>query len=232
MTSNRRCGIKAVRLLIVFTMLAAIRLTAAAQDQGQYDRGTPPQHSAGVSAIGSYISADIGTINLSNGSVNFRLPMGSVGGRGFWLPLTLNYTSKLWSGRRSQVNAGGQQPDSTAPIAFASYNDGTVDSYYAVAPGWTVGAAPFLKARGVGIGPHYVQAHECNNFDWVVVKLTLVLPDKGEIELRDDQYNGAPVSPTYDAQGFCRSQDSGGMEGVGIPRTDRESSLSMTTTMA
>jgi YD repeat-containing protein len=63
-----------------------------------------------------------------------------------------------------------------------------------------------LKARGVGIGPHEVPTLGCKNFDWVVVKLTLVLPDKGEIELRDEPYNGAPINPTTGSDG-CRCQD-------------------------
>src|SRR5207302_4199856 len=61
-----------------------------AQDQGQYDHGTPPQHAAGVSPLGSYTSADLGAINLTNGALNIKLSLGSVGGRGFSLPLTLN----------------------------------------------------------------------------------------------------------------------------------------------
>jgi RHS repeat-associated protein len=214
MSSKVTRRIKVIRLSIALIVLAAIRLTASAQaPQSQYDRGTPPQHTAGVSAIGSYISADIGTINLSNGSLNFRLPVGNVGGRGFWLPLTLNYSSKVWSGSRGQVfvpdEGPGSQPDTTghnAAIAFASYDDRGAGPYNGITPGWTVGAAPFLKARGVGIGPHDVPAQGCKNFDWVVVKLTLVLPDKGEIELRDEPYNGAPINPTTGSDG-CHSQD-------------------------
>jgi hypothetical protein len=148
MSSKGTCRIKVTRLSIALIVLAAIRLTASAQaPQSQYDRGTPPQHTAGVSAIGSYISADIGTINLSNGSLNFRLPVGNVGGRGFWLPLTLNYSSKVWSGSRGQVWVPGEgvsQPDTTghpAAIAFTSYDDRGAGPYNGVTPGWTVGAA-------------------------------------------------------------------------------------------
>src|SRR5215831_20168415 len=78
--------------------LATLNLIADAQDGTDYDRGTPPQLRGGVSAFGSYVSADLGQVNLSNGALNFKIPLGQVGGRGLWLPLTLNYTSKVWSG--------------------------------------------------------------------------------------------------------------------------------------
>lgn len=72
------------RLLALLALTFSFSMVALAQEEAsQYDRGTPPQHAAGVSAIGSYISADLGTINLSNGSLNFRVPIASVGGRGF-----------------------------------------------------------------------------------------------------------------------------------------------------
>src|SRR3989449_11776695 len=87
--------LRAVPLIFIFAC------AGLAQDQSQYDHGTPPQHAAGLSAIGSYISSNLGTVNLSNGSLNFKLPLGAVGGRGFSLPLTLNYSSKVWSASRS-----------------------------------------------------------------------------------------------------------------------------------
>jgi len=46
-------------------MLIVSAFIVQAQDSTQYDRGTPPQHAAGVSSLGSYISTDLGTINLS-----------------------------------------------------------------------------------------------------------------------------------------------------------------------
>jgi hypothetical protein len=207
MTPKKSRCIQAIRLLSALLALVSVCLTATAQEQSQYDRGTPPQHAAGVSAIGSYLSADIGTINLSNGSLNFRLPLGNVGGRGFWLPLSLNYSSKVWSGHRGQVFVTDPAPGHFEPTAYAFYNDGTEDVYNSVAPGWTVGAAPFLKARGVGIAPHQ-NISGCTDFTWVVVKLTLVLPDKGEIELRDSNREGAPTTPGTDSSG-CKVQDSG-----------------------
>src|SRR5882672_8805128 len=85
------------QLSLAAILLFALNITVQAQSWTQYDQGTPPQHSAGVSPLGSYISTDLGTVNLSNGSLNLSLPMGSAGGRGFSLPIALNYSSKVWS---------------------------------------------------------------------------------------------------------------------------------------
>src|SRR6266850_3603472 len=102
---------QARRIGSLLLILLASALLAIAQDRGQYDHGTPPQHAAGVSPLGSYTSSDLGTINLTNGALNIKLPLGSVGGRGFSLPLTLNYSSKVWSAGRD----GSSYADETGP---------------------------------------------------------------------------------------------------------------------
>jgi RHS repeat-associated protein len=208
---DRRCQsrIKFTQILVAFGTMLALSLTITAQDnqQSQYDRGTPPQHSAGVSSIGSYISADIGTINLGNGSLNFRLPLGNVGGRGLWLPLTLNYASKIWSARRGDIFNPDPAPGHRDPVVWGQYGDDTTDIYNFIAGGWTIGAAPFLKARGIGINAVNNPQTACTDYTWVLVKLTLVLPDKGEIELRDDWRDGEPIiAQTFPSTG-CRQQD-------------------------
>jgi len=71
----------AANLLRSVPLILILSGVAVAQ-QSQYDHGTPPQHAAGISAIGSYTSSDLGTVNLSNGSLNFKIPLGDVGGRG------------------------------------------------------------------------------------------------------------------------------------------------------
>src|SRR5918996_5988738 len=136
-------------LASLVTMLIGVPC-ALSQESSQYDKGTPPQHAAGVSPLGSYTSSDLGTINLSNGALNMKLPLASVGGRGFSLPLTLNYSSKVWSASRDSNFA-----DETGnhPVAYAEYADieNLMDLYSRVAPGWTIGAAPTLVVRGNGI---------------------------------------------------------------------------------
>ena len=87
-----------LKALSLFLLICSCSLEAHAQAQSQYDKGTPPQLTAGVSSFGSYLSTDLGTVNLSNGSLNFNIPLGKIGGRGnVELPLVLSYSSKVWS---------------------------------------------------------------------------------------------------------------------------------------
>ena len=64
-------------LLIVISFVSVY-----SQAQSQYDKGTPPQLASGVSSPGSYMSTELGTVNLSNGALNINIPLGKVGGRG------------------------------------------------------------------------------------------------------------------------------------------------------
>lgn len=196
-------------LPLLLALLLITLSTARAQDEetSQYDRGTPPQHAAGVSAAGSYVSADLGTVNLSNGSLNFRVPLGTVGGRGFSLPLTLNYTSKVWSARTGLDIV--TDPYDRDPAAYAVYDDpeNPRDAYQRLAPGWTLGAVPTLHAKGVGIGS--ISNPPCGvdvEYSKALTKLTLILPDKGEIELRDDYSDGSPLGAVTHTNG-CRWMD-------------------------
>ena len=180
----------ATQLSFISAVVLSASLTALGQgDKSQYDKGTPPQHVAGVSDIGSYMSVDLGTINLSNGSLNFKIPLGQIGGRGFWIPLTLNYSSKIWSARLGQDFIPNLKL--TRPFAAAAYND--PDQFYPlysnIAPGWGVGAVPVLKAVGIGQAP-VNNPNGCNEFAFILNKLTLILPDKGEIQFRDDLTDG------------------------------------------
>lgn len=204
MIPNRSRSNRIILFATALIMLLSASSLAQTQDQSQYDHGTPPQHAAGISQIGSYISSDLGTVNLGNGSLNFKIPIGQVGGRGFWLPLTLNYSSKVWS-----VNTGIDirvDPPQLNPAAYAIYDDSAnaADIYDRVAGGWTIGATPMLRVRGIGISSY--QNNQCTDYTYVVVKLTLVLPDKGEVELRDEWTNGAPLGAQLDDD-HCRSMD-------------------------
>lgn len=144
------------KLTLVVLMVAACYLTAFPQNWTQYDQGTPPQHAAGISPVGSYVSADLGTVNASNGSLNINLPFGTVGGRGFNIPLSLNYSSKVWSiahdttfdPNRDSKGVGGD-----VTVAYATYGqaESWVDIYNRLAAGWTIGGVPQLKAQFMGI---------------------------------------------------------------------------------
>src|SRR5262245_17515660 len=190
-----------IRFSFAFVLMFTCCLSAFAQgDVSQYDKGTPPQHAAGVSSFGSYISTDLGVVNLSNGALSIKLPLGQVGGRGFWAPISLNYNSKVWSATHSVEFANTR--NHRGKVVFAVYDDSAnaLDLHNRVAPGWTIGGAPVLRARGMGIsqftGPVCVEG-----FFRILVKLTLILPDKGEIEFRDDQTDGMPLLSQTDEFG-------------------------------
>ena len=192
------------RMLMFVFILSGVQ-TALGQDSSQYDKGTPPQHAAGVSSLGSYTSADLGTINLSNGALNISLPLTSVGGRGFSLPLNLSYSSKIWSASREGnfANETGNHP-----VAYAKYADveNLIDIYSRVGPGWTIGAAPMLILRGSGIKDNPTTT--CvGDFIFAITKLSVILPDKGEIQLRDDATDGAPLAAQIDPSTQCLARD-------------------------
>ena len=60
--------------LIIALFILSSATTVFVQGQSQYDKGTPPQLAAGVSSSGSYMSTELGTVNLSNGGLNFNIP--------------------------------------------------------------------------------------------------------------------------------------------------------------
>src|SRR5258708_8648367 len=144
----------ASNLLWSVPLIFTLSCVAVAQEQSQYDHGTPLQDAAGISASGSYTSSDLGTVNLSNGSLNFKIPLGDVGGRRFSLPLTLNYSSKVWSASRSTAfNPDAPNGGQNYPVVFARYDDdaAAMDIFQRVAPGWSFGGVPVLRVRGIGI---------------------------------------------------------------------------------
>lgn len=199
-TARARHALALCALLFALSPLARGQETA-----GQYDRGTPPQHAAGVNPFGSYASADLGTVNLSNGSLNFKIPLGQVGGRGFLLPLSLNYSSKVWS-----ASTGTEYVNDPTPrqykTSFAVYDadESAPGLYERLAPGWSLGAVPELRARGVGLSPSNNSQCGREDFFKALTKLTVMLPDKGEVELRDDYTDGSPLGTTGSP---CRDMD-------------------------
>lgn len=197
---NKMVSAQRLFIVVIFVFLGTISGFGQA-NPNQYDKGTQPPLKSGVSEFGSYHSADIGTVNLSNGALSIGLPLGSVGGRGFSTPLMLNYSSKLWSGEQSTVIDEPLAPPRTPQVyktVSAVYDNpsAVTDYYQMVAPGWTLGINPTLKATITG-----VQSYACSpgvpggptGFSYAITKLTLTLPDKGEVELRDDNYDGAPL---------------------------------------
>jgi YD repeat-containing protein len=179
------------RTLIAISAVILITSSAFSQTTTQYDRATPPQHTAGVSAIGSYVSADLGNVNLSNGALNLKIPIGTIGGRGLSMPITLNYSSKVWS---ASTDTAVNQLGVETPVAYADYDRGSdwIGWWDFIGAGWTVGGVPMLTPRRVQI--QKITGGPCSGgYTHLLTKLTLKLPDGGEVEFRDDVSDGAPL---------------------------------------
>jgi YD repeat-containing protein len=173
----------------VLLIVVGCALDSYAQ-QSQYDRGTPPQFAAGVSSLGSYMSTEFGTVNLSNGSLNFNIPLGKIGGRGtVELPLVLSYSSKVWSASMdvdTERESGTEQS-----VAFADY-DNQSSFAGAAAPGWSLRAGIYISSTFIRI-KRIMSGPSVGCYTYGLHKLTLNLPDRGEVEFRDDSTNGAPL---------------------------------------
>ena len=178
------------KALISILLMFGCLIQARAQTQTQYDKGTPPQFAAGVSSFGSYVSTEFGTVNLSNGSLNLNIPLGKIGGRGnLEMPLILSYSSKVWS---ASMDVDTERESSTEQsVAYADYDN---QSSFAgmSAPGWSLREGIYLSSRFVRIG-RVMSGPNVGCYTFAVHKLTLNLPDRGEVEFRDDATNGAPL---------------------------------------
>lgn len=143
----------------------------------QYDKGTPPQHAAGLSATGSYLSTELGTVNLSNGGLNFNIPLGTIGGRGnVSLPLLLSYSSKVWS---ASMDVDLERESMTEQsVAYADYDNHSTFAGAAV-PGWSLRAGVSLNSQFVKI-QRIMSGPNVGCYLYGLHKLTLNLPDKAK----------------------------------------------------
>jgi RHS repeat-associated protein len=178
------------KILLTSLLTLGSFIAVHGQNQSQYDRGTPPQLVAGVSSLGSYTSTELGTVNLSNGGLNFNLPLGTIGGRGnVSIPLVLSYSSKVWSASMdvdTERESGTEQS-----VAYADY-DNRSSFAGATTPGWALRAGVSLSSDFVRIN-RIMSGPSTGCYVYGLHKLTLNLPDRGEIEFRDDATDGAPL---------------------------------------
>lgn len=179
-----------IRSILPITVCILISFIAASGQQTQYDKGTPPQLAAGVSSVGSYMSTELGTVNLTNGGLNLNIPLGTVGGRGnVAMPLMLSYSSKVWS---ASMDVDLEKASWTEQsVAYADY-DNQSSFAGASAPGWTLRTGMYLSTNFVRI-KKILSGPSVGCYTYGLHKLTLNLPDKGEIEFRDDATDGAPL---------------------------------------
>lgn len=160
------------------------------QAQSQYDKGTPPQLTAGVSSLGSYMSTELGTVNLSNGGLNINIPLGTVGGRGnnaIENSYSYDALNRLSSVTEQAMSASGGwvwQQQLRQAYTYDRYGNRTIDA----ALTW-----------GVGINNKQFTVNAANNRLGVPVGQSGVMSYDTAGNLTNDTYTGAG-NRTYDAE--------------------------------
>lgn len=151
-------------------------LVVSAHDQGSTDGSTPLGQSSG-SPSGSYPLSDFDTVNLYNGSLNFRLPLLAIGGRGgSGYQMTLHLEQKWTVYRHFEPGVGYFH------YADAGWWSDTGDIWRIFSPG-KVDIRSGHREQPAGIPVE------------TLTRITVTMPDGTEYELRDQLTNGQPVSP-------------------------------------
>ena len=170
---------------IVFTVLATMLLATCSairvQAQGSTDGTTPLGLSPG-SPTGSYSLSDFDVVNLYNGSLNFRLPLYQIAGRGgAAYPITLQ-VQKKWTVQRE-------------------FEPGVGYFYYADGSWWSEnGYAWIFDAGRVEVRTGW-RVQSGITVDGLT-RVTFTAPDGTEYEFRDQLTNGQPKAPV--SGGFNR----------------------------
>lgn len=179
-----RTPFKSLRIVssVLVTMLFAVSLMVDVQAQGSTDGTTPLGLSPG-SPTGSYALSDFDVVNLYNGSLNFRLPIYQIAGRGGASYAITLQVQKKWT-VHSQFEPG---------VGYFYYADGTWWSENGV--GW------ILDAGRVDIRTGYREQPTGFPVEGLT-RVTFTAPDGTEYEFRDQLTNGQPKAPV--SGGFNR----------------------------
>src|SRR5215213_6036924 len=177
--------------LLWAAMLLAFALHTVTIRADSTDGSTPLALKPGAPA-GSYALSELDNINPYNGSLNFRLPLLGIGGRGgagytMTLPLEQKWRINVVATQAIVYNEGGNGP---LPDPQVTYR-------YFPSANWWAGIKP-------GYGPGVMQgrvaqfdAQVCQDSTMRAVqtltRLTFTAPDGTEFELQDKQTEGAPA---------------------------------------
>lgn len=171
---------------VVYTFIAitifAVCASTPAQAQGSTDGTTPIGLTAG-SPSGTYPLSDFDVVNLFNGTLNFRLPIYQIAGRGgAAYPITLQ-VEKKWT-------------------VYRHFEPGIGYFYYADGAWWSEGGtAWFLDVGRVDIRTGYREQPAGFPVEGLT-RVTFTAPDGTEYEFRDQLTNGQPKAPV--SGGFNR----------------------------
>jgi len=162
------------RVLTAASLLLLLAATAAAQ--GSTDGSTPSGFAPG-SPAGSYPLSDFDTVNLYNGTLNIRLPLYNIGGRGgAGYPITL-HVEKKWT-------------------VYKHLEPGVGAFYYADAGWWSEDGSGWRIFSAGKVDIRSARREQPTGFPVeTLTRITFTAPDGTEYELRDQLSNGQPVAP-------------------------------------
>jgi YD repeat-containing protein len=179
-----RTASKSFRLLnsVLATLLVAISSAIVVKAQGSTDGTTPLGLSPG-SPTGSYALNDFDNVNLYNGSLNFRLPIYQVAGRGGAAYAVTLQVQKKWT-------------------VYRHFEPGVGYFYYADGNWWSEnGVGWILDAGRVDVRTGYREQPTGFPVEGLT-RVTFTAPDGTEYEFRDQLTNGQPKAPV--SGGFNR----------------------------
>lgn len=190
--------------LLLFTLP---HIVAVAQTSRPTDGSTPLGLTAG-SPSGSYSLGGFDNVNLYNGSLNFRLPLVSVGGRGAAAHTITLPIKRDWMVERVEDEQGN---------IYRYPVDGREES---LAPGYGPGVMHIRYAgmgRGLCPGDPNIEEQEYR-YVMASTRLSFTGPDGTEIELRDVPTGGAAqnTGSTCPSLGFNRGKVFVSVDGSGI----------------
>jgi RHS repeat-associated protein len=167
---------------IIALMCLMVGFSTSVQAQGSTDGTTPLGLTAGAPS-GTYPLSDFDVVNLYNGTLNLRLPIYQIAGRGgAAYPITLQ-VEKKWT-------------------VYRHFEPGIGYFYYADGAWWSESATPwFLDVGRVDIRTGYREQPTGFPVEGLT-RVTFTAPDGTEYEFRDQSTNGQPKAPV--SGGFNR----------------------------
>jgi RHS repeat-associated protein len=158
---------RAARVLTLVALLLGCALDAAAQSKTT-QRGFQPG--------GSYTIGDIETINMTNGNMILRVPLGSLpaGRGGMSYGVNLLYNSKLY-----------ERADTRVPDGFGGFNAVTY-LRQSEDGGWRYGVTYDLKLTVKDFGPNFPQCDDIEGYYRYRVEMRF--PDGGSHEFRPEGF--------------------------------------------
>jgi RHS repeat-associated protein len=179
--------------LLALAAVVTVSALSPALAQSSSAIGTPTESRGGLSELASYSSDKVETVNLANGNLNLQIPIVMVGGRGSAsYTLALSYNSKLWGGMRNipEPCEGGSSLAARFAVGFND-NVGFSPDKLNLGAGWSISKGPSIRIIRMNLDQLNANPPA---YQYALTKVFLTLPDGSEIQMRDDQTDGGPLT--------------------------------------